>query len=82
MANRTKRPEAARTPLVARLACGCVAGFRAGVAGSPVAVVIDRKAPSCTMSLHVAGLAVHDHREAIRPSTRTVPQAQSDYEES
>jgi hypothetical protein len=45
-------------------------------------VVIERKATSCVMTLHVAGLPIHDHREAIRPSTRLAPPVQNDYEES
>jgi hypothetical protein len=70
-------------PLVTgRLACGCQIGFRAGVEGSPVAIVLDRKSPACAMSIHVAGLPIHDHREALRPSTRFAPPIHSDYEES
>jgi hypothetical protein len=68
--------------ITARLACGCVAGFREGVEGSPVAVVILQKAPSCGVSIHVGGLPVYDHREALRPATRPLPSAQPDYEES
>jgi hypothetical protein len=82
MANSPKaRPEIHR-PERARLSCGCEVVFRAGVEGSPVSVVVDRKSTSCVMALHVAGMAVHDHREAIRPSTRLVPPVQNDYEES
>jgi len=66
---------------VARLACGCRLSFREGVEGSPIAVVIATKAPGCRMSLHVAGLPIYDHREALRPSTRLMPPVQSDYEE-
>ncbi len=66
--NHVRRPSSRR-----RLACGCQVGFRPGVEGSPVAVVLDRKAPGCSMSMHVAGLPVHDHREALRPSTRFAP---------
>jgi hypothetical protein len=69
-------------PLTARLACGCTLAFRAGVEGSPVTVLVERKAPSCTMAIHVAGLPVFDHREALRPSTRTLPALQTDFEES
>jgi hypothetical protein len=65
----------------ARLACGCVAGFRAGVEGSPVTVVISRKSDSCTLSIHVSGLPVFDHREALRPSTRIGVRTQPDFEE-
>jgi hypothetical protein len=70
------------TPLSARLACGCRLTFSAGVEGSPVTVVVQTKATSCTVPLHVAGLPVFDHREALRASTRTAPPLQTDYEES
>jgi hypothetical protein len=33
------------------------------------------------LPMHVAGLAVHDHREALRPSTRYAPTSHPDYEE-
>ncbi len=69
-------------PVVAHLACGCRVSFRAGVEGSPVTVVLAEKAASCAMFIHVAGLPVFDHREALRPSTRPLPSAQSDYEEN
>jgi hypothetical protein len=68
--------------LIARLACGCQVGFRSGVEGSPIAVVLTTKAAGCTMSSHVEGLPIYDHREALRPSTRIAPPAHSDYEES
>lgn len=63
----------------ARLACGCTAAFRPGVEGSPITVVIDRKAEGCALSIHVAGLPVYDHREALRPATRQLPAEQPDY---
>jgi hypothetical protein len=66
----------------ARLACGCRLAFRAGVEGSPVTVVLRDKSPACTLSIHVAGLPIFDHREALRPSTRLAPPVQSDYDES
>ena len=66
----------------ARLACGCTAGFRAGVEGSPVTVVITHKADGCGVPIHVTGLPLFDHREALRPATRTLPPEQNDYEES
>jgi hypothetical protein len=66
----------------ARLACGCALAFTSGVEGSPVTAVIVTKAHTCTMSIHVAGLPVYDHREALRPSTRPLPTLHSDYEES
>ena len=54
----------------ARLACGCRIGFREGVEGSPVTVVVDEKAPGCPLTLHVRDLPLFDYREALRPSTR------------
>jgi len=65
----------------ARLACGCVAGFRDGTEGSPITVVITHKAETCQVPIHVAGLPVFDHREALRPSTRHTPVVQPDFEE-
>lgn len=65
----------------ARMACGCMAGFRHGVEGSPITVVITRKAEGCQVAIHVAGLPVYDHREALRPSTRHTMTAQPDFEE-
>jgi hypothetical protein len=63
----------------ARLACGCLVGFRSGVEGSPVTVVITRKAETCGVALHTSGLPVFDHREALRPATRQLPAEQPDY---
>ena len=57
----------------ARLACGCRIGFREGVEGSPVTVVVDEKGPGCPLALHVRDLPLFDHREALRPSTRLLP---------
>ncbi|MGE3577348.1 MAG: hypothetical protein AB7I25_02725 [Vicinamibacterales bacterium] len=54
----------------ARLACGCRLAFREGVEGSPVAVIVAEKAPSCALSLHVRDLPIYDYREALRPPTR------------
>ena len=65
----------------ARLACGCRVGFRAGVEGSPVTVVVDQKAPGCVLPLHVRDLPVFDYREALRPSTRLGPPEEGEYEE-
>lgn len=67
-------------PLTARLACGCRVGFRTGVEGSPITVIVSTKADACTISAHVAGLPIFDHREALRPSTRLGLRMQSDYE--
>jgi hypothetical protein len=66
----------------AHLSCGCEVAFREGVSGSPVTVVIQRKADGCPISIHVGGLPVYDHREALRPATRPLPPIQPDYEES
>jgi hypothetical protein len=69
-------------PVRARLSCGCLLGFREGVEGSPVTVVLQEKAPGCAMAIHVAGLPIYDHREALRPATRPLPPVQPDYEEN
>ena len=63
------------------MACGCMAAFRHGVEGSPITVVITRKAEGCQVGIHVAGLPVYDHREALRPPTRHTMIAQPDFEE-
>jgi hypothetical protein len=65
----------------ARLSCGCRIGFREGTAGSPVTVVLEAKAPGCASPLHVRGLALYDHREALRPSTRLGPLEEEEFEE-
>ena len=69
-------------PINARLGCGCLVVFRDGVQGSPVTVVVAEKAPACETTMHVAGLPVFDHREALRPATRLLPAPQPDFEES
>ena len=66
----------------ARLACGCRVTFRDGVEGSPVTVVVDEKAPTCALTLHVRDLPIYDYREALRPSTRLVPVEEEEYGES
>ena len=66
----------------ARLACGCRIGFREGVEGSPVTVVVDQKGPGCVLTLHVCDLPLFDYREALRPSTRLQPPGEEEYEES
>jgi hypothetical protein len=66
--------------LHARLACGCRLGFRSGVEGSPVTVLVEKKADGCPIPAHVSGLPVYDHREALRPSTRLGVHLQPDYE--
>ena len=65
----------------ARLACGCRLGFRAGVEGSPITVVVDEKAPTSAISLHVRDLPIYDYREALRPSTRLGPPEEEEFEE-
>ncbi len=65
----------------ARLACGCRIGFREGVEGSPVTVVIEEKAAGCILPLHVRDLPVFDYREALRASTRLGPAEEEEYEE-
>jgi hypothetical protein len=65
----------------ARLACGCGVAFRDGVEGSPVLVVLETKASGCVSPLHVAGLPMYDHREALRPPTRLVSVEEEEYEE-
>lgn len=82
MASHPKNESTPPSLAAARLACGCRVGFRTGVEGSPVAVVVDQKAAGCSIAIHVAGLPVYDHREALRPSTRFAPPIHSDYEES
>jgi hypothetical protein len=68
--------------LSARLSCGCMLSFREGVEGSPVTVVLQSKAPGCTVTIHVAGLPLYDHREALRPATRPLAPVQPDYEDN
>ena len=66
----------------ASLACGCQLAFRDGVEGSPVTVVVSRKADSCGIASHVSGVPVYDHREALRPSTRLPPPIHQDFEDN
>ena len=65
----------------ARLACGCHVGFREGVEGSPVTVVVETKGPQCPVPFHVRDLPVYDFREALRPPTRFLPMEEEEYEE-
>lgn len=65
----------------ARLACGCLLSFREGQPGSPVTVVVATKGTACALSIHVAGVPIYDHREALRPATRPLPPLHSDFEE-
>jgi len=64
-----------------RLACGCQIGFREGVEGSPVTVVIERKAGGCPHTFHVQSLPVYDYREALRAPTRLGPPLEGEFEE-
>ena len=64
---------------LARLACGCRLAFRTGVEGSPVTVVIQEKAVQCRIAIHVGGMPIYDHREALRPATRPLPATQPDF---
>ncbi|HSG00456.1 MAG TPA: hypothetical protein VLA20_04960 [Vicinamibacterales bacterium] len=70
-----------RANVTARLACGCRLGFEPGVEGSPVTIVVRQKAAGCPVAIHVAGLPLYDHREALRPANRPLPQVQPDFEE-
>ena len=65
----------------ARLACGCRLSFRDGVEGSPVTVLLEQKAPACTLTTHVSGLPLYDYREALRPPTRALPPLEEEFEE-
>ncbi|MBI4476334.1 MAG: hypothetical protein HY654_04120 [Acidobacteria bacterium] len=56
--------------------------FRDGVEGSPVTVVVDEKAPTCTLTLHVRDLPIYDYREALRPCTRLIPVEEEEYGEN
>ena len=53
----------------------------ARTSGSPVTVVVERKAETCTLAIHVGGMAIYDHSSALRPSTRVNPPLQPDYED-
>jgi len=75
------KDDATPETITARLACGCELGFEPGVEGSPVTVRVRRKAAGCPMPIHVAGLPLYDHREALRPANRPLPQVQPDFEE-
>jgi len=75
---RTKRPAAVSS---GRLACGCAIGFREGSAGSPVTVVVVSQGAGCGVAMHMAGVPVFDHRDALRPATRPLPPVQPDFEE-
>ena len=76
-----QEPQVPARPITARLSCGCTVGFREGVQGSPVTVVVVTKSEACTMAIHVGGLPLFDHREALRPATRPAAVPQPDFEE-
>ena len=80
VSDKADKPGKSDSSFIARLACGCVVGFRAGVEGSPITVVVQRKFEGCLIGSHVGGLPVFDHREALRPSTRLGTRVQPDYE--
>ena len=65
----------------ARLACGCRIGFREGVEGSPVTVVLDDKAPGCLQPLHVRDMPLYDFREALRAPARVGFPGEEEFEE-
>ena len=70
------------TPLQsATLACGCKLAFQTPPAGGGVTVLLERKAETCTLAIHVGGMPLYDHRSALRPSTRVPPPIQPDYED-
>jgi hypothetical protein len=81
MAKRDRKLVVNDKPITARLACGCTVGFREGVHGSPVTVVIASKSESCVIAIHVGGLPLFDHREALRPATRPAAAPPPDFEE-
>ena len=76
-----QEPQAPARPITARLSCGCTVGFRDGVQGSPVTVVVDEKSPACTIAIHVRDLPLYDYREALRPPTRPGPPEEGEFEE-
>lgn len=65
----------------ARLACGCRIGFRDGVEGSPITIVVEEKSAGCPSHLHVKDLPLYDYRESLRPPTRWLPPEEEEYEE-
>ena len=65
----------------ARLACGCTVGFREGVEGSPITVVLTSKFAACTAPNHVESLPLFDYRESLRPATRPLPPGTEEFEE-
>ncbi len=75
----TRRSETRRTIVSeARLACGCTLGFREG---HPVVAVVTEKSAACQIAMHMAGAAVYDLRDGLRPATRPLPHIHTDFEE-
>jgi hypothetical protein len=70
-----------KSPVTARLACGCRVGFLQADPGRPVTVRLEHKAATCTLAIHVGGLPIYDHHAATRPTTRVSPPLQPDYED-
>ena len=66
----------------ARLACGCRLSFQGGHPEGQATVVLERKSETCTIAMHVGGMALYDHHPAMRPMTRVHPTPQADYEDS
>ena len=66
----------------ARLACGCRLSFQGGRPDGQATVVLERKSETCTIAMHVGGMALYDHHPAMRPATRVPPQPQTDYDEN
>lgn len=67
--------------LSARLACGCRVTVHEAEPDRPLTVMLDRKADTCTMALHVGGMPLYEHRVTTRPPTRLVEHPQPDYED-
>jgi len=68
--------------LTARLACGCRLSFQGGQPEGQATVVLQRKSETCTIAIHVGGMALYDHHPAMRPMTRVGQPIQTDYEEN
>ena len=66
----------------ARLACGCRLSFQGGQPDGQATVVLERKSETCTIPMHVGGMALYDHHPTNRPATRVTPPQQPDYEDS
>lgn len=71
-----------KPPFTAQLACGCQVVVQDDGPGTPATVHIGRKAESCTMAIHVAGLPLYGHHVPTRPPTRITEPPQPDYDGS